>query len=131
MPRAVQRATAADVPYSMSSGCATTQSTRWKDSSGRAGNVMSAILACFMASAPPNADLGAPLLDDVDSALGGDLVGPVPQAQVELRRGAGEHPVGPSGVAGGGDDRPVADPHRPAVTRVGGADQHGVRLGRV
>ena len=34
MPRAVQRATAADVPYSMSSGCATTQSTRWKDSSG-------------------------------------------------------------------------------------------------
>src|SRR5215471_10916666 len=44
MPRAVQRATAADVPYSMSSGCATTQSTRWKDSSGRAGNVMSAIL---------------------------------------------------------------------------------------
>src|SRR6516162_9717059 len=44
MPRAVQRATAADVPYSMSSGCATTQSTRRKDSSGRAGNVMSAIL---------------------------------------------------------------------------------------
>src|SRR6266851_9105327 len=44
MPCAVQRATAADVPYSMSSGCATTQSTRWKDSSGRAGNVMSAIL---------------------------------------------------------------------------------------
>src|ERR671913_18160 len=44
MPRAVQRATAADVPYSMSSGCATTQSTRWKDSSGRAGIVMSAIL---------------------------------------------------------------------------------------
>src|SRR5215472_18793663 len=44
MPRAVQRATAADVPYSMSSGCATTQSTRRKDSSGRAGNAMSAIL---------------------------------------------------------------------------------------
>src|SRR5262249_31955180 len=44
MPRAVQRATAADVPYSMSSGCATTQSTRWKDSSGRAGNAMPAIL---------------------------------------------------------------------------------------
>src|SRR3954468_18851163 len=44
MPRAVQRATAADGPYSMSSGCATTQSTRWKDSSGRAGNVMPAIL---------------------------------------------------------------------------------------
>src|SRR5690348_5225208 len=44
MPRAVQRATAADVPYSMSSGCATTHSTRWKDSSGRAGNVMPAIL---------------------------------------------------------------------------------------
>src|SRR5580704_8682380 len=44
MPRAVQRATAADVPYSISSGCATTQSTRWKDSSGRAGNVMPAIL---------------------------------------------------------------------------------------
>src|SRR5437879_561757 len=44
MPRAVQRATAADVPYSMSSGCATTQSTRWKDSSGSAGNVMSGIL---------------------------------------------------------------------------------------
>src|SRR5215467_13900963 len=44
MPRAVQRATAADVPYSMSSGCATTQSTRSKDSSGRAGNVMPAIL---------------------------------------------------------------------------------------
>src|SRR6516164_6061276 len=44
MPRPVQRATAADVPYSMSSGCATTQSTRWKDSSGRAGNAMSAIL---------------------------------------------------------------------------------------
>src|SRR5215472_17165884 len=44
MPRAVQRATAADVPYSMSSGCATTQRTRWKDSSGRAGNAMSAIL---------------------------------------------------------------------------------------
>src|SRR6266851_2328843 len=40
MPCAVQRATAADVPYSMSSGCATTQSTRWKESSGRAGNVM-------------------------------------------------------------------------------------------
>src|ERR1044072_6135826 len=44
MPRAVQRATAAAVPYSMSSGCATTQSTRWKDSSGRAGKVMPAIL---------------------------------------------------------------------------------------
>ena len=44
MPRAVQRATAADVPYSMSSGCATTQSTRRKDSSGRAGNAMPAIL---------------------------------------------------------------------------------------
>src|SRR5881275_1829146 len=44
MPRAVQRATAADVPYSMSSGCATTQSTRRKDSSGRAGNVMPAML---------------------------------------------------------------------------------------
>src|SRR5580704_13917204 len=44
MPRAVQRATAADVPYSISSGCATTQSTRWKDSSGRAGNVMPVIL---------------------------------------------------------------------------------------
>ena len=34
MPRAVQRATAADVPYSMSSGCATTQSTRVKSPSG-------------------------------------------------------------------------------------------------
>src|SRR4026208_2361815 len=44
MPRAVQRATAADLPYSMSSGCATTHSTRWKDSSGRAGNFLSAIL---------------------------------------------------------------------------------------
>src|SRR5215831_3627471 len=44
MPRAVQRATAADVPYSMSSGCATTQSTRRKDSSGRAGKAMPAIL---------------------------------------------------------------------------------------
>ena len=36
--------TAADVPYSMSSGCATTQSTRRKDSSGRAGKAMPAIL---------------------------------------------------------------------------------------
>src|SRR3954453_21075999 len=57
MPRAVQRATAADVPYSMSSGCATTQSTRWKDSSGRAGNVMSAILPC---QGPPSTVLDLP-----------------------------------------------------------------------
>src|SRR3954468_8413348 len=44
MPRAVQRATAAEDPYSMSSGWATTHSTRWKDSSGSGGSVMATIL---------------------------------------------------------------------------------------
>src|SRR6266581_4158008 len=74
MPCAVQRATAADVPYSMSSGCATTQSTRWKDSSGRAGNVMPAILpelfpvsdgqAGRVQLAPARADLRPVAADD-------------------------------------------------------------------
>src|SRR5262249_8184590 len=36
-PRAVQEATADDIPYSTSSGCATTHSTRRKASSGNGG----------------------------------------------------------------------------------------------
>jgi hypothetical protein len=61
-------------------------------------------------SAPANADLLAPLIDEVGSAVGGDLVGPVPQAQIQLHRGTGEDDLGPLGGAWGGDDRPVADP---------------------
>src|SRR2546428_4854753 len=42
----------------MSSGGATTQSTRWKDSSGSAGNVMSAILPCLIRRATPTSAPG-------------------------------------------------------------------------
>ena len=55
----------------------------------------------------------------------GDLVGPIPQAQVELHRGTGEHGLGPLGPTRGRNDRPVADPKRPSMTGVVGPDQHG------
>src|SRR5215218_8037974 len=82
-------------------------------------------------SAPANADLLAPLIDEVGSAVGGDLVGPVPQAQIQLHRAAGEDDLGPLDGARGSHDRPVADPQRPAMTGVVGPDQHGGRLGGV
>src|SRR5215217_4621058 len=61
-------------------------------------------------SAPANADLRAPLIDEIGSAVAGDLVGPVPQAQIQLHRGTGEDDLGPLDGAWGHDDRPLADP---------------------
>ena len=43
-PRAVQAATADDTPYSTSSGCATTHSTRRKASSGNGGSRSEAMI---------------------------------------------------------------------------------------
>src|SRR4051812_19808573 len=90
MPRAVQRATAADVPYSMSSGCATTQSTRWKESSGRAGNVMPAILPRFEIRRPPlpawRAHLVRRGVEVGEPAVGAEVLHP------QADEGAGEAP---------------------------------------
>src|ERR687897_3777255 len=82
-------------------------------------------------SAPADADLLAPLVDKVGSAVGGELVGPVPQAEVELDRGTGEDDLGPLDGTWGGQDRPVADPQRPGMPGVVGPDQQVVRLGGV
>ena len=48
-------------------------------------------------SAPADADLLAPLVQEVGSAVGGDLVVPVPQAQVELDRGFRIHTLESAG----------------------------------
>jgi hypothetical protein len=53
------------------------------------------VAAGSVRSAPADADLLAPLIDEVRSAVGGDLVGPVPQAQIQLHRGTGEDDLGP------------------------------------
>src|SRR5215212_5903125 len=82
-------------------------------------------------SAPADADLFAPLADDVGPALAGELVGPVPQAQVDLYGRARQHGRRPTGRARGGHHRPVADPEGPGVPGVVGPDQDGVRLGGV
>src|SRR5690242_16664795 len=78
---------------------------------------------------PADADAGTPLGDQVGRSGHAYLVGPVPQAQVELDGAAGEHGVVGAGLTGGRRDRPVTDPQRPRMPGVGGTDQQRIWLG--
>src|SRR5689334_18589550 len=96
-PRAVQDATADDIPYSTSSGCATTHSTRRKASSGN-GGIKSVAMPESVAAAPADPGSAAPSARPADRVEHGDRVEVVPPVH-DLAIAEREHGDVPVGVA--------------------------------